>query len=791
MNVGIHWIEHYAPKYAVSHEELERRDGCIGKYRIGLELENMCVWDARENVESIALTAVARLLWASGVDPMRVGRIDVGSETLLDKSKSLKTVLMAYFERSGNTRIEGHTHVNACYGGTAALFSACAWVQSEAWNGTCAIVVAADTALYEPGPARATGGAGAVAMLVDADAPLVLEPFRVTHSRHVYDFYKPCGESYPRVDGKFSQTCYIDGLARCAADFGESLDEEFDHVVFHAPYGKLVRKAWTALCEHLKGGGEFATCVEPSMMLARQYGNSYTASIYACLASLLARTELRDGARLLLYSYGSGYICSLFSLRSRGSVGVPPLEQRLSERIFVKPSTGDAMLDGTVVRDDGLGDAFVVHAATDCTFIYESVAYGQVRALDAATLGALPIAPAAQASITSIAAELRAVDATRRAMRTRHGPLGALDALRLAGPDYADVHGRCCENVVGTVGLPVGLVGPVRVNGAARVVPMATVEGCLVASTCRGCKVINACGGATARVLRHEMTRAPVFEFGDVADAADGLAWLDDNFDALASAVRGTSRFARLVRLRGQVVGRRLYARLSFRTGAAMGMNMASKATEAVAQVVVRELDCRLMALSGNVCCDKKAAYVNVWEGRGCSVVVDATLSRAVVEAVLHTTPEEMCATHVAKNLIGSALAGAGAAGANAHAANVVAAVFIACGQDAAQVITSSACLTHVELKGSDTLHVSCTMPCLEVGLVGGGTHLSSQAACLELLVGKAVPDDATDANVVYSAEDTGAAACGIATAVLAAELSLLAALCSNELVSAHLRMNR
>ena len=144
-----------------------------GKYTIGLGQQQMAFADSREDVGSLLLTACARLLENYKIDPKSVGRLEVGTETLIDKSKSIKTSLLRLFE--GNANMEGVTSVNACYGGTAALFNSVAWVESSAWDGRYAIVVCGDIAVYEKGPARPSGGCGAVALLIGPDASLVLE----------------------------------------------------------------------------------------------------------------------------------------------------------------------------------------------------------------------------------------------------------------------------------------------------------------------------------------------------------------------------------------------------------------------------------------------------------------------------------------------------------------------------------------------------------------------------------------------------------------------------------------
>lgn len=144
-----------------------------------------------EDVNSMALTVVQNLLEKFNIDPRSIGRLEVGTETLVDKSKSTKTVLMQLFSKYGNHDIEGVTSLNACYGGTNAFFNTTNWIQSEAWDGRYGIVVMTDIAIYAKGPARPTGGVGAVAMLVGADAPFVLENQRYSFMDHTYDFYKP------------------------------------------------------------------------------------------------------------------------------------------------------------------------------------------------------------------------------------------------------------------------------------------------------------------------------------------------------------------------------------------------------------------------------------------------------------------------------------------------------------------------------------------------------------------------------------------------------------------------
>jgi hydroxymethylglutaryl-CoA synthase len=300
-----------------------------------------------------------------------VGRLEVGTETLVDKSKSTKTVLMQLFE--GNTNIEGATVVNACYGGTAALLNAFTWVESEGWDGRYAIVVAADIAAYARGGARPTSGCGAVAVLVGRDAPLVFHPKeRATHAAHVWDFFKPDHTvEYPTVDGKLSQVCYYQALEDCYVRFCEKLAQNnagdqfdadsHDYFVFHAPYNKLVQKSFgrlflmdarqraakgrdtpgfetaedrnfltkpieeTYVDRTLEGtlkkvsAPAYKEKLSDSNMASKLVGNTYTASVFLGLASLVDRVgrrgELTPGKSIAVFSYGSGALATMYRLK--------------------------------------------------------------------------------------------------------------------------------------------------------------------------------------------------------------------------------------------------------------------------------------------------------------------------------------------------------------------------------------------------------------------------------------------------------------------------------------------
>lgn len=260
------------------------------------------------------------------------------------------------------------------------------------------------------------------------------------------------------------------------------------------------------------------------------------------------------------------------------------------------------------------------------------------------------------------------------------------------------VLGACCENVIGYMPLPVGVAGPLVIDGQSFHVPMATTEGVLVASVSRGCKAINAGGGAVTVLTGDGMTRGPCVTFETLERTGACKIWLDSDAGqaTMKDAFNSTSRFARLESMTSTMAGTNLYIRFKSRTGDAMGMNMISKGVERALHVMATEHDfpdMQIISLSGNYCIDKKPAAINWIEGRGKSVVAEAIIPGDVVRSVLKTDVDSLVELNINKNLIGSAMA-ASVGGFNAHAANMVAAIFIATGQDPAQVVESANCIT-------------------------------------------------------------------------------------------------
>jgi len=316
---------------------------------------------------------------------------------------------------------------------------------------------------------------------------------------------------------------------------------------------------------------------------------------------------------------------------------------------------------------------------------------------------------------------------------------------------------------------------------------MATTEGCLVASTMRGAKAMNAGGGVTTSLSHDGMTRGPCVKFPSIARSGAAKRWLDseEGFRVVKKAFDSTSRFARLNGLKTAMAGNRLFIRFSAFTGDGMGMNMISKGVEHALAVITNEAgfgDMEIVSISGNFCTDKKPAAVNWILGRGKSVCAEAIVPAKTVRGVLKSSVDEMVQLNVEKNLIGSAIAGS-IGGFNAHAANLVTAVFIATGQDPAQNVESSNCMTLMDktylpphllarltLSANGDLHITVTMPSIEVGTIGGGTILEPQAAMLDMLGVRGPHPTFPGANAQKLARI-------VAATVLAGELSLCAAL--------------
>lgn len=325
---GIIGLEYQLPSLYIDQEDVANNIGSeVDKIKIGLGLEQMGVLSRREDVVSLAMNAVDRLLKRYNVDPKDVGRLEVGTESNPDASKSVKSYLMELFP--GNTSICGCDTTHACYGATNALLNSISWMESSLWDGRLAVVVASDVAVYKDKSCQPTGGAGAVAILVGPNCVYKVVPSSVVHYfSNQMDFMKPRETfPFPVVRGKESIENYKAAFDMCYRTVVERMGGDlFDYIVFHSPYSRLPEK----IC--------IANQIEPSRFLrslaaSRRNGNAYSASLYLSLVSLLNRHNGTVGERILMFSYGSGTASSMFCLeRVSSGCTISDLEERLSSR---------------------------------------------------------------------------------------------------------------------------------------------------------------------------------------------------------------------------------------------------------------------------------------------------------------------------------------------------------------------------------------------------------------------------------------------------------------------------
>ncbi len=356
-------------------------------------------------------------------------------------------------------------------------------------------------------------------------------------------------------------------------------------------------------------------------------------------------------------------------------------------------------------------------------------------------------------------------------VRLEHASRFSFDAHLAAGN---------CEHFTGVAQVPLGFAGPLRINGEHAkgdfLIPLATSEGTLVASYNRGIKLLNLCGGATCTVSGDAMQRAPVFVFENARKARDFSVWVNEHFEKIAEEAEGTSSVAKLQYIDTFLSNKFAYLRFNYSTGDAAGQNMVGRATFAACSWILDEYPgIEHFFLESNLATDKKASQVNVMRTRGKRVVAEALIQREVLVQHMRVTPETL-AYHGQVANVGALLSGANNNG--LHSANAITAMFIATGQDVANVSESSAGIIYTELTPEGDLYISITIPSLIVATYGGGTGLPTQRECLELLgcFGK---------GKVYKFAEI------VAGVVLAGELSLAAAISSSDWVSSHEQYGR
>lgn len=345
----------------------------------------------------------------------------------------------------------------------------------------------------------------------------------------------------------------------------------------------------------------------------------------------------------------------------------------------------------------------------------------------------------------------------------------------------AEQYAKNIEHFIGTVKVPVGVAGPLRVNGLFAnddyLIPLATTEAALVASYHRGSKLLTAAGGVSAMLLNEGVTRTPGFAFYDLAQAGQFVAWAMTQYDHFKQLAEATTSHGKLTDISMNIEANHVYITFEFSTGDASGQNMVTIATNAVFDYIMANtpVEPEYAFLDGNLSGDKKANSQTLRSVRGKKVTAEVHIPAELIEKYLHTSVEKM-AQFGQMTSVGGALSGT--IGINAHYANALAAFYIACGQDAACVAESAVGMTRMEINRDGGLYASVTLPNLMVGTVGGGTGLPSQKACLDIM----------------GLHDTGhsrALAEVCASLCLAGELSIVGAFCAGHFSRAHHKLAR
>ena len=347
--------------------------------------------------------------------------------------------------------------------------------------------------------------------------------------------------------------------------------------------------------------------------------------------------------------------------------------------------------------------------------------------------------------------------------------------------EHCESYSNNINHFIGTVNVPVGIAGPLRVNGLYAnddyLVPLATTEAALVASYNRGANLITAAGGASALLLSEGVSRTPVFGFNNLAESGQFVSWVTTQFDTFCQIAESTTSHGKLKDINVNIEGNHVYLVFEYVTGDASGQNMVTIATNQVFHHILAVSPIKPVQafLDGNLSGDKKPNAHTLRSVRGKKVSAEVTISAELVKKYLHTTPESM-AKFAHMSTVGGLLSGT--IGVNAHYANALAALYIACGQDAACVAESAVGITRMEVDTKGNLYASVTLPNIMVGTVGGGTGLPTQKACLDIL-------GLHGSGKAKALAEVTAALC------LAGELSIIGAFCADHFSRAHHKLAR
>jgi hydroxymethylglutaryl-CoA reductase (NADPH) len=305
-------------------------------------------------------------------------------------------------------------------------------------------------------------------------------------------------------------------------------------------------------------------------------------------------------------------------------------------------------------------------------------------------------------------------------------------------------------------------------------VPLSTTEGALIASYNRGSRVITLSGGANVVVVNDSIQRAPFFELENVFKARDFVKWIEENFTFIKQVAESTTNHGKLLNFQSFIQGKIVFLRLNFSTGDAMGMNMISKASKEICDYIISGYPVVRYGLESNMAVDKKPAFLNSITGRGKTVTAEVVVKGDIISRFLHTTAREIDRAY-RQQVMGAVLSGV--LGMSAHLVNGISAIFLACGQDIANIIESAVGFTYCEAEGDD-LYVSVNLPSLVVGTVGGGVSLPTQRECLELIS-------------CYGSGKSRKFAEIVAATALAGEISLAASLVAGDFIDAHEKYGR
>lgn len=561
---GILSAELYIPKLFISQSDFEKSKNISkGKITIGLSQTEMSFISPLEDVNSISLTVLRRLLSRTKVPISKIGKLEFGTETLHDKSKSTKTILMQLFKTNKN--IEGVTNLNACYGGTSALFNCISWGKNEG-KGRYSIVVMADVAVYDSIAAQPTGGVGAVALLLGPDPSVEIERNRVSHFENAYDFFKPnLGKEFPVVNGRLSTELYnrvllevYEKVLRAYREEGVVVDLSFfDFFCFHCPFAKQVEKGFLKLyfndiikgrfkdedqdfyefikekpnfnekivqknLRHILNKNKIFDKLQSSLDLNRKIGNIYTGSLYLSLISLFYNKKNTDlvNKRVFMYSYGSGCAATVFSLKIHSNfdknrfLDIKGLNNMMNNRIKVSIDN----FEDLNLRRSSLYNKNNIKNKLNKDYLWDDSYY--LQSVD--DLGKRSYLYINDKNIKlenhslNLSKDKKEKKFRNKSVQERRDWLSKYLNKKIdknfenGGLSYTQGN-MLIENFVGGLSIPLGMGLNFKVNGKSLVIPMATEEPSVIAAACYSAKLICSNSYGFRAVSTRNVMRGQIF----------------------------------------------------------------------------------------------------------------------------------------------------------------------------------------------------------------------------------------------------------------------------------------